>query len=129
MHPRMAARLLHLPAATITALIAHGHLDGVPVKRLPPARPQVYVCPHSTDIFQGMFISEREMARQIEGRKHLVGSDDLLPEHRLDLREKTEPIYRQEVLDFLGNYRTRLWPGTFCLPLDEVYGTNGQAAA
>lgn len=100
-HQRRAARLLHLTAASITALIAHGHLDGVPVKRPPTARPQVYVCPYSIDIFQDMFISQRDLARRIEGRKNFVGSDDLLPEHRLDLGENTEPIYRREVLDFL----------------------------
>ncbi|MDR0808270.1 MAG: hypothetical protein LBE86_03950 [Gemmobacter sp.] len=99
--PRMVARLLHLPAATITAHIAHGHLDRVTVKRPPPARPQVYVCPHSIDIFQDMFISQWDLVRQIEGRKNFVGSDNLLPEHRLDLGEKIEPIYRREVLDFL----------------------------
>lgn len=100
-HPRRAARLLHLPAATITALIAHGHLDGVPVKRPSPARPQVYVCPHSIDVFQDLFISQRDLVRIIECRQNFVGNDDLLPEHQLDLGEKTETIYRREVLDFL----------------------------
>lgn len=87
--------------ARFTALIAHGHLDGVPVKRPPPARPQVYVCPHSIDVFQDLFISQRDLVRKIEGRQNFVGSDDLLPEHQLDLGERTEPIYRREVLDFL----------------------------
>ena len=100
-HPRRAARLLHLPAATITALIAHGHLDEVPVKRPSPARPQVYVCPHSIDVFQDLFISHWDLVRKIEGRQNFVGSDDLLPEHQLALGEKAEPIYRREILDFL----------------------------
>lgn len=100
-HPRRAAQLLHLPAATVAALLAHEHLDGVPVKRPTPARTQIYVCPHSIDMFPEMFISKRDLARQIEGRRTLVRSDNLLSEHRLDLGENTDPIYRREILDFL----------------------------
>lgn len=100
-HPKRAAQLLRLTAATINALLAHRHLDGVPVKRPTPARSQIYVCPHSIDMFPDMFISKRDLARQLESRQVLVRSDDLLSEHRLDLGENTEPIYRREILDFL----------------------------
>lgn len=100
-HPKRAAQLLHLPAATIHAMLAHGHLDGVPVKRPIPARPQIYLCPHTIDMFPDMFISKRDLDRQLEGRNNLLRSDDLLSDHRLDLGEDAVPIYRREILDFL----------------------------
>ncbi|WP_423209292.1 hypothetical protein [Paracoccus yeei] len=41
------------------------------------------------------------MTRQIEGCANLPFKDDVLLDHRLDLGENTEAIYRREVLDFL----------------------------
>lgn len=100
-HPTRAAQLLHLPIGAISALLEHGYLDGVPVKRPAPAKPLLYVCPSSIEIFPDMYVSRKELARHIRDRDLLFLMDDQLSEFRIDLGKSAAPIYRREVLDVL----------------------------
>lgn len=57
-HPRRAAKILDVPAATIAAMLQRGYLDSVPVPRPSPGPPVLYVCPTAVTNFTNFFVTK-----------------------------------------------------------------------
>ncbi|MDN3711757.1 hypothetical protein QWZ10_07765 [Paracoccus cavernae] len=97
-HPRRAAKILDVPAATIAAMLQRGHLDSIPVPRPSPGPPVLYVCPTAVTSFSNFFVTKNQAMQQMSGRHTPAVIEQLLEEYRINFSTTTEPIYRSDVL-------------------------------
>lgn len=99
-HPKRAAQHLHLSLPPSPPSLRMEIWTGFPSNDRHQPGHRFTSARISSTLFPDMFISKRDLCRQIEGRANLLRIDDLLTALRLVLRENTEPIYRREILDF-----------------------------